>query len=113
MGVLIHLTYPDRLRHLCALYAPTPTYQMDLGTAQHVGLPERAGLRPENCQFFGLQDKVPRRKVLRTGDEGMQAENWGFLAWRTNSRPISERDYYKPTGWRLCYILFRADGFWC
>ena len=34
-----------------------------------------------------MQDRVPRQQVLRTGDEGMQAENWGFLAWRTSSRP--------------------------
>ena len=30
------------------MYVPTPTDQIDLGTSQHVGLPERARLRPEN-----------------------------------------------------------------
>ena len=65
-----------------ALYVPTPTYQMDLGTAQQVGLPERASLRPENCQFSGLEGRVPGQQVLRIGGEGMEAKNWGFLAWR-------------------------------
>ncbi len=50
------------------------------GMSQQMGMHDRVGPRPENCQFSGLHDKVPRQQVLRTWDESVQEENWGFLA---------------------------------
>ena len=102
---------PPSLCFSGALSVPTPTYQVEFGTSQHGGLPERAGLRPENCQFSGLQDRVPRQQVLRTGDEGMQAENWGFLAWRTSSRPSSQADYLGPQAGVCAPFSFAQTGF--
>jgi hypothetical protein len=68
----------DTLRHLCAspwhvcVHAYLPKW---FGMSLNVGLLQRAGLRPENGQFSGLQDNVLKQQVLRTGYEGMQAEN--------------------------------------
>ena len=70
--------------------------------------------RDKTASFLDCMTKsLARRQKLRTGDEDMQAENWGFLAWRTSSRPGSEADYFRPTGLRLCSILVRIDGLWC
>ena len=40
--------HPYKYHHF-ALSVPTPTCQRVLDTAQQVGMPERARLRPENC----------------------------------------------------------------
>ena len=72
----------------------------------------------KNCQFSVRQDRVPRQQVLRTGDEGMQAENWGFLAWRTSSRPGSQADpcYTKciisscSGQWEMGFVGFAGSG---
>ncbi len=54
------------------------------------------GLRPENLEFSGLQDRVPRQQVLRTWDEGRQADNFGFLAWHASERLVVIRTATGP-----------------
>ena len=73
---------PAHLLSILVPFSGTSVPSLHLPIWELVGLVLLASrAQPENGQFSALQDGVPREQVLRTGDEGMQAENCGFLAW--------------------------------
>ena len=55
-------------------------------------------MRKSNCQFSGLHDRVPRQQVFRTGDEGMQVENWEFSGMRPQPAQVGTLANMKCTG---------------
>ena len=64
-----------------------------------------AHLGVHNNRLSGLHDRVLRQNVLRIGDEGMKAQKWGFLAWRTSERHRSQSNWYKPACWGIFSIF--------
>ena len=66
-----------------------------------LSLPTQSGL--VRCPIACVHASVP------AASWGGIPENFGFLAWRTISRPCSQADYYRPTGRRMCSILVRTD----